>query len=128
MKTDRWTVQMVVLFIGLSGLTTIAGLIALAYLGRDIPEPLSTLGGAAIGALGTLLARTSTEERRAEREAPAAAPEVRRVPRQPAVIPDVIEDDGDWDEKQQQFYAAAVQQKAAPQKDKDDEVDWSRRD
>jgi hypothetical protein len=61
MRTDRLTVQMVVGFIGVSGVLIICGLIGLAYLGRDIPEPLSTLGGAALGALGTLLARTSTD-------------------------------------------------------------------
>lgn len=63
MRTDRLTVQLVVFFIGLCGLIIIIGLILLAYMGRDIPEPLSTLGGAAIGALGTLLARTSTDDR-----------------------------------------------------------------
>lgn len=62
MRTDRLTVQLVVFFIGLCGLIIIIGLILLAYTGRDIPEPLSTLGGAAIGALGTLLARTSTDD------------------------------------------------------------------
>lgn len=62
-STDRVTVQMVAGFLGLSGLLIISGLILLASLGRDIPEPLSTLGGAAIGALGSLLARTATEER-----------------------------------------------------------------
>lgn len=65
-STDRLTVQMVAAFLGLSGLLIISGLILLASLGRDIPEPLSTLGGAAIGALGSLLARTATEERRLE--------------------------------------------------------------
>lgn len=63
MSTDRLTVQMVVAFIGLFGLLTIGGLIALAYVGRSIPDPLSALGGAAVGALGSLLARTSTVDR-----------------------------------------------------------------
>ncbi len=67
MSTDRLTVQMVVAFIGLFGLLTIGGLIALAYAGRSIPDPLSALGGAAVGALGSLLARTSTVERSSER-------------------------------------------------------------
>ncbi len=63
MSTDRLTVQMVVAFIGLFGLITISGVILLAYEGRSIPDPLSALGGAAVGALGSLLARTSTVER-----------------------------------------------------------------
>lgn len=65
-STDRVTVQMVAGFLGLSGLLIISGFILLASMGRNIPEPLSTLGGAAIGALGSLLARTATEERRLE--------------------------------------------------------------
>lgn len=64
MSTDRLTVQLVVVFIGLFGLATIGGMIALAYVGRTSPDTLSTLGGAAVGALGSLLARTSTSERR----------------------------------------------------------------
>jgi hypothetical protein len=116
MKTDRFTVQMVVLFIGLSGLITIMGLIVLAYLGREVPEPLSTLGGAAIGALGTLLAHTSTEERRAESRTSASGAipvEVTNPPGKPVPVEspkDVHKDmpeDGEWDEKQQKFYAAA---------------------
>ncbi len=63
MSTDRLTVQMVVAFIGLFGLITISGVILLAYEGRSIPDPLSALGGAAVGALGSLLARTSTVDR-----------------------------------------------------------------
>lgn len=66
MSTDRLTVQMVVAFIGLFGLLTIGGLILLAYEGRAIPDPLSALGGAAVGALGSLLARTSTVESAAQ--------------------------------------------------------------
>lgn len=62
MSTDRLTVQMVVGFIGLFGLFTIGGVILLAYEGRSIPDPLSALGGAAVGALGSLLARTATVE------------------------------------------------------------------
>ena len=64
MNTDRITVQMVIFFIGLSSLLIIGGLIALTFAGRPIPEQLSTLGGATLGALGSLLARTSTSERR----------------------------------------------------------------
>lgn len=63
MNTDRTTVQMVVAFIGLSSLVIVSGLIFLAYEGRAIPEQLSTMGGATIGALGSLLARTFTSER-----------------------------------------------------------------
>ena len=62
MNTDRITVQMVVGFLGLSSLLIIGGLIALAFVGRPIPDQLSTLGGATLGALGSLLARTFTSE------------------------------------------------------------------
>lgn len=63
MKTDRLTVQMVVAFIGIACLMTIGGLIGLSFVGRTIPDPLTALGGAAIGALSSLLARTATEGR-----------------------------------------------------------------
>lgn len=63
MKTDRLTVQMVVAFIGAACLMTIGGLIGLSFVGRAIPDPLTALGGAAIGALSSLLARTATEGR-----------------------------------------------------------------
>lgn len=63
MKTDRLTVQMVVAFIGATCLMTIGGLIGLSFVGRPIPDPLTALGGAAIGALSSLLARTATEGR-----------------------------------------------------------------
>ena len=80
--TDRVTVQMVAGFLGLSGLLIISGLILLASMGRDIPDPLSTLGGAAIGALGSLLARTATEERRSE----PVSVEVKNTPSQPVPV------------------------------------------
>lgn len=63
MKTDRLTVQLVVIFIGVTCLMTIGGLIGLSFVGRAIPDPLTALGGAAIGALSSLLARTATEGR-----------------------------------------------------------------
>ena len=81
-STDRVTVQMVAGFLGLSGLLIISGLILLASMGRDIPDPLSTLGGAAIGALGSLLARTATEERRPE----PVSVEVKNTPSQPVPV------------------------------------------
>ena len=68
MNTDRLTVQMVVAFIGLLSLIIAGGLIFLSYQGREIPEQLSTMGGATIGVLGSLLARTSTNERRSSSE------------------------------------------------------------
>lgn len=61
MKTDRLIVQMVVTFIGAACLLSIGGLIGLSFLGRPVPESLTTLGAAAIGALGSMLSRTSTE-------------------------------------------------------------------
>ncbi len=81
-STDRVTVQMVAGFLGLSGLLIISGLILLASMGRDIPEPLSTLGGAAIGALGSLLARTATDERRPD----PVAVEVHNPPSHPVPV------------------------------------------
>lgn len=77
--TDRITVQMVAAFIGLCALLTMSGIILLACMGRDIPDPLSTLGGAAIGALGSLLARTTTTEGADTALAPASV-EVNTAP------------------------------------------------
>ncbi len=73
MKTDRLTVQMVVAFIGLTCLMTIGGLIGLSFAGRPIPDPLTALGGAAIGALSSLLARTATEGRSEEAASDASS-------------------------------------------------------
>ena len=86
MKTDRLTVQMVVAFIGAACLMTIGGLIGLSFVGRPIPDPLTALGGAAIGALSSLLARTATEGRfegdsaRASPESGAPPPPEKSVP------------------------------------------------
>ncbi len=85
MSTDRFTVQMVVTFIGVASVLIISGIILLAYLGREVPEPLSTLGGAAIGALGTLLARTSTADRRGD-GAEAVPVEVKNSPGEPVPV------------------------------------------
>ncbi len=86
MNTDRTTVQMVVAFIGLSSLLIIGGLIVLAFQGRAIPDQLSTLGGATIGALGSLLARTFTSERRPESPFEPVAVEVKNSPQQPVPV------------------------------------------
>ena len=81
MSTDRLTVQMVVAFIGLFSLLTIGGVIALAFEGRTIPEPLTALGGAALGALCSLLARTATVERREDHQNDAGSPSGGNTPR-----------------------------------------------
>ena len=86
MNTDRTTVQMVILFIGLSSLLILGGLIALAFAGRPIPEQLSTLGGATLGALGSLLARTFTSERRPTGDSMALPVEVKNPADQPIPV------------------------------------------
>lgn len=100
-RTDSVTVQMVAGFLGLSSLLIISGLILLASMGRIVPEPLATLGGAAIGALGSLLARTATEERRVE----PVAVEVKNSPSQP--VP--VEGGHDQSQNQSQSQSEEVQ-------------------
>ena len=85
MNTDRTTVQMVVAFIGLSSVLIVSGLIFLAYEGRQIPEQLSTMGGATIGALGSLLARTFTSEGRSGDSA-ALPVEIKNSPESPVPV------------------------------------------
>ena len=86
MNTDRITVQMVIFFIGLSSLLIIGGLIALAFAGRPIPEQLATLGGATLGALGSLLARTFTSERRSTGDSTALPVEVKNPADHPVPV------------------------------------------
>lgn len=60
--TDRLVVLLVVVFLGLVGIATIvAATTIVLHSGADeVPEALWTLAGAALGALGALLARTSS--------------------------------------------------------------------
>lgn len=95
MNTDRITVQMVVGFIGLSSLLIVSGVIFLAYEGRPIPEQLSTMGGATIGALGSLLARTFTSEGRAETSVEPVSVEVKNSPDQPVPVAESDQNKGD---------------------------------
>ena len=58
--TDRWVVRIVVISLAIVTVLTLAGGFALAFDGKQIPDALIALGSAALGSLGTLLARTST--------------------------------------------------------------------
>ncbi len=56
--TDRITIRMIVLFMGLASLAVIAGGIFLANDERSLPDALIALGGVALGNLGTFLVST----------------------------------------------------------------------
>lgn len=58
--TDRWVVRIVVISLAIVTVLTLAGGFALAFDNKQIPDALIALGSAALGSLGTLLARTST--------------------------------------------------------------------
>lgn len=62
--TDRRTVQTVVCLLGALGLLLAGGLLASVLLTKDVPDAVLTLLGsnlgAVVGALGALLAHTST--------------------------------------------------------------------
>lgn len=58
--TDRWTVRMVVVVLGLVALATVLGGIWLTSVDREVPDALVAIGGGAAGAIAALLARTST--------------------------------------------------------------------
>lgn len=56
LQSDKWIYRMVVGALGLVVLTAIAGAIALAFHSIVIPDVLTALGSAAVGALAGLLA------------------------------------------------------------------------
>lgn len=59
--TDRRTVMLVVIFLGTIALVSLALVGLLAYQGKNVPDALvATLSGTT-GAVGALLAKTSTE-------------------------------------------------------------------
>lgn len=60
-KADRFTVHVVVVFLGLVALASVAGGYWLAYAKVTIPDSLIALGASALGALGAVLARTSAQ-------------------------------------------------------------------
>lgn len=64
MGTDRFTVRAVVIFLGVGMLTGLVGLIVLVARGGSDAAMLGIIAGptgTALGALGTLLARTTVE-------------------------------------------------------------------
>lgn len=61
--TDRWTYRIVVLALGIVCIAAIGGSIYLGAVSRDIPDVLTALGAAAIGALAGLLAPSPTNRR-----------------------------------------------------------------
>lgn len=56
LQSDTWIYRMVVGALGLAVLISVVGAIILAVAGRPIPELLTALGSAAVGALAGLLA------------------------------------------------------------------------
>ncbi len=59
--TDRITIRAVVAILGLVAVSTMIGGFVLAYASKTIPDALIALGSAALGSVGTLLARTQSE-------------------------------------------------------------------
>lgn len=55
--TDQWTIRMVVVILGAVALVVVVGGMLV-----DVPDAIMTIGAAAVGAVGSLLARTSTKE------------------------------------------------------------------
>jgi hypothetical protein len=56
LQSDTWIYRMIVAALGLAVLIAIVGAIILAIAGKPIPELLTALGSAAVGALAGLLA------------------------------------------------------------------------
>lgn len=56
LQTDVWIYRIVVLALGLAVLTALIGAITLTAFGKTIPDVLTALGSAALGALAGLLA------------------------------------------------------------------------
>lgn len=60
LQTDKWIYRFVVSALGLAILFAIVGAVVLSATGRTIPELLTALGSAAVGALAGLLAPSPT--------------------------------------------------------------------
>lgn len=58
MDTDPWIYRIIVLFLGLVIFSTVLGCILLSMRQVNVPETLTALGSAAVGALAGLLAPT----------------------------------------------------------------------
>jgi hypothetical protein len=58
--TDTWTVRFVVLALAAVVALVVVGQIVLALRDRTLPDELLMLGGVAVGALGSLLAKTGS--------------------------------------------------------------------
>jgi len=58
---DKFTVRIVIAFLGFGFLLCLVGGFVLAAQRIDVPEFLVGLGGTALGSLGTLLSRVGTE-------------------------------------------------------------------
>jgi hypothetical protein len=60
--TDRQTVRMVVVILGLVALGALGIMGALALRSQSTPDPLIALSSSAVGAVASLLVRTSSED------------------------------------------------------------------
>jgi hypothetical protein len=58
--TEGRTVRLVISLIGGALAVTVVSIAVLAYMGRTVPEALSSIGSTALGALGAMLASTRT--------------------------------------------------------------------
>lgn len=59
-RTDRTTVRLVVVLLGVLAIISTAGVLLLANRQLPVPDALIAIGSATIGALGALLAKTSS--------------------------------------------------------------------
>lgn len=58
--SDAWTIRAVVVLLGTVALAGLTGTIVLSAMGKPISESAITITASAVGALGSILARTST--------------------------------------------------------------------
>lgn len=59
---DQKTVRLVIIMLGLVGLSVVIGGIVLAIDAKTIPDALIALGAGAVASIGSILAHTSTNE------------------------------------------------------------------
>jgi hypothetical protein len=74
LSTDRWTVRIVVVVLGLVALAVVGIFGALSLAEKPIPTELVAIGSGALGALGALLAKTGSEPTVNSYVAPARDP------------------------------------------------------
>lgn len=85
--TDRGTIRIVVVILGVLALACVGGVIALAFMERGIPDVLATVTGLSVGAFVAMLTKTSSGAGGAEAVAALAQAQAVGIAAPPELAP-----------------------------------------